>query len=442
VAERLNACELEIDLFCKGIRIDADCTLEDDARFLSRTRAGLGSGLELIIPGDLKDLWVNVPIEEDFAQDSPYVLTKEEGAYRVKDERSNLCYPVDIPPEPRWYSAKTSNGTPMSKVGVLQGTYLGIYVSNSCSFWYHSPSLGCKFCTTGLNVGVNEIADKDVQDVIDVAKAAKEESDVTFVHFNSGFGGKDRGLDTVAPFVKAIKQEVGLLTGVQVTPSPNLWKYDWLTDCGTDHFSFCYEFHNPRFFAELCPGKEKYLGQRTFFSALEYTAKKLGPGRVSGEIIAGVEPLEDTLKAIDYITGLGAFPTVCVFRPTLGAEMERYPSPSYSDMRLVMEYMWDACRKNNIPIGVAPNIEVSLVVTPDDARILPKRDLKWRAYEIMLRAGRRLVQGRFGKELAPHATEGDPHSYPSGVPDPVAPMSEQATRMASEAGVLGLPEGR
>jgi hypothetical protein len=60
----LNPCELEIDLFCKGMRIDPSCALENDARFITRTRAGLGSGLELVIPGSIKDVWVNVPVEE------------------------------------------------------------------------------------------------------------------------------------------------------------------------------------------------------------------------------------------------------------------------------------------------------------------------------------------------------------------------------------------
>jgi len=441
MADILNACELEIDLFCRGMRIDPSSTLQQDARFLSRTRAGLGSGLELVIPGDLKDIWMNVPIEEDFAQDSPYLLMKSPDGYLVRDEKKQIDYNVQIPPEPPWYAGQTSQGTPMHKVGILQGTYLGIYISNSCSFWYHSPSLGCRFCTTGLNVGVNEVSNKDLSDVVETARRAKEESGVTFVHLNSGFAGRDRGLDIMAPYVKGLKEQVGVLTGVQVTPSPNLWKYDWLVDCGTDHFSFCYEFHNPRFFAELLPGKEKFLGQRTFFNALEYTAKKMGPGRVSGEIIAGVEPLEDTLRAIDYITGLGAFPTICIFRPTLGSEMERHPSPTYSDMRLVMEYMWDACRRNNIPIGVAPNIEVSLIVSPDDARMLPKRDFKWRMYEAKLKAASRLVKGRFSRELKPHTVAGDPNRYPEGVPEPVMPMSEEATRLARQEGVLGHPVG-
>lgn len=435
MAKHLNPCELEIDLFCRGLRIDPTCMLETDARLLTRTRAGLGSGLELVIPGSLKDIWMNAPIEEDFVHDSPYWLVKRDGVYLVEDRRGSFSYEVRIPEQPAWYTARTSKGTPMAKIGVLQGTYLGVYISNSCSFWYHTPNLGCKFCTTGHNVGVNEVATKDVDEVVDVAAAAKEESGISFIHFNSGFAGKDRGLDEAAPYVKAIKERVGLLTGVQVTPSPNLWKYDWLADCGADHFSFCYEFHNPSYFAELLPGKEKLIGQRTFFNALEYTAKKMGKGKVSGEIIAGVEPIEDTMKAIDYITGIGAFPTVCIFRPTIGAEMERYPSPRYEDMRAVMEHMWDACRRNHIPIGAAPNIEVSLIVNPDDARYLPKRDAKWWAYEAMLGAARTVAKPIFARELKPHAVPGDPGRYPAGSPEPVQPRTEAADRIAAAAGL-------
>ena len=86
-SQPMNPCELEIDLFCKGMRIDPSCTLECDARFISRTRAGLGSGLELVIPGPIKDVWVNVPVEEDFAQQSCYELVRDQGEYWVKDTR-------------------------------------------------------------------------------------------------------------------------------------------------------------------------------------------------------------------------------------------------------------------------------------------------------------------------------------------------------------------
>ncbi|HSE43672.1 MAG TPA: radical SAM protein [Acidobacteriota bacterium] len=417
----LNPAELEIDLFCKGIRIDSSCTIERDGRLFSRTRAGLGSGLELVIPGDLKDIWMNVPVEEDFAQNSPFLLVKHQERYDVVDERTGINYHVRIPEEPLWYTRKTISGVPMYRIGVLQGTYLGIYLSNSCSYWFHDPPLNCKFCTSGYNVGVNEVSTKTVDEVVETALAAKEESGITFVHFNGGFQN-DRDLDSAAPYVKAIKERVGLLVGIQVVPTPNLWKYDWLIDLGANHFSFCYEFHNPKYFAQLCPGKEKTLGQKSFFKALEYTVNKLGKGSCSGEIIAGVEPIEDTLRAIDYITDVGAFPTVCIFRPVVGSDMEDVPPPEYDEMVAVMKYMYESCRKKHIPVGVAPNIEVSLIVQPDDGRYLVPRNFNFYLNEFSLKFKKLMAfQYIFKNELKPHqilTDEADNEIYKKGWSDP------------------------
>jgi hypothetical protein len=339
-----------------------------------------------VIPAPGKDIWLNVPVEEDFASASPYRLVKWGDQYFARDDRDDtLSYRVTIPPQPEWYDRATSKGTPMSKVGVLQGTYLGIYISNRL-YWYTTPSQACKFCTTGLNVGVNEMAEKTVDDVVETALAAKAESGVTFVHFNSGYQHEGKGLDEAAPYVKAVKERVGALVGVQVTPSKDLWKYDWLMDLGADHFSFCYEFHNPDYFAKYLPGKQATIGQRAFFEAMEHCAKRMGPGRNSGEIIAGVEPIEDTLRAIDYIVSIGCFPTVCIFRPVIGAEMEQFPSPAYEDMVTVMRHMYRACMKAGLPIGMTPNIQVSLIVNPEDARFLEPPGPRKSFYEAKLKA--------------------------------------------------------
>jgi hypothetical protein len=394
VTQPLNPCELEIDLLCKGMRIDPSCTVDADARPILRTRAGLGSGLEIIIPGPLKDVWVNVPVVEEFAQRSCYRLVRAEDGYFALDDRQGFVYPIRLSSEPGWYNRQTSRGVPMHRIGVLQGTYLGIYISNSCGFWYHSPAVNCKFCTTGLNVGVNEVALKDVEDVVEVAQAAKSESGVTFVHFNSGYQ-TNQDLDRAAPYVKAVKSRVGTLIGLQLTPTRDLWKYDQLIELGVDHFSFCYEFQNPEYFARYCPGKAKLIGQETFFRALEYTSKKLAKGACSGEIIAGIEPITDTLRAIDVITGLGAFPTVCIFRPTVGSDMQDWPSPHYEDMIVVFRHLYDACRAKGIPMDVTPNIEVSLVVQPGDTRYLAPDSAETFLYDFKLKAMKQAARPYF-----------------------------------------------
>ena len=372
--------ELEIELFCRGMRISGEA-----GRRITRTRAGLGSGLELVIPASPKDMWVNVPVLEPFAQHSPFVLRD---AHTLTDTRSGTEYRVSIPEEPAWYSRKTSSGTEMARIGVLQGNYLGIYVSARCLYWSNQVNGACKFCTTGKNVGTAEETRKTVEDVVEVARAAKEESGSIFTHFNTGYHYEEQadrewmhGLRMCEPYVKAVRKEVGGFIGVQAVPVSrrNFNEYDELIDAGADHFSFCYEFEDPEWFARLCPGKAATLGQNAFFEAMEYTAKRLGRGRVAGEIIAGVEPVEATKRGIDRIVNAGAFPTVCIFRPTIGSEMEHVPPPDPEAMREVFAYLHESCRRAGLPVGILP-IEVSLVVQPEEAAGLVEPAFADRAY--------------------------------------------------------------
>jgi len=370
------------------MRVDDSCKTGSHARRIARTRAGLGSGLEIVIPARPKSIWVNVPVNEPFALHSVFCLQRRGLEYLILDSRNGFEYAVDIPAEPAWYSRKTSSGIEMSRIGVLQGNYLGVYVSNRCLYWAWTPNLACKFCTTGKNLGEAEESRKKVDDVVEVARAARDESGSIFTHFNTGYHYEDRaerevihGLRQCEPFVHAVRQRVGGFIGVQAVPVPrdHFSEYDDLIAAGTDHFSFCYEFEDPEVFARICPGKAKTVGQHAFFEAMEYTARKLGKGRVSGEIIAGVESIEATKRGVDRIVNAGAFPTVCIFRPTIGSEMEHTPPPDPEAMKDVFAYVHEACRRARIPVGVLP-IEVSLVVQPEEAAALVEPQLADRVY--------------------------------------------------------------
>ena len=170
----LKPVELEIELFCRGMRIDNST---GEGRSISRTRAGLGSGLELILRGGRKDIWVNVPVVEPFAQHSPFLLRRRSDAtgdrFVIVDGRDAAEYPVEVPPEPKWYSRHTSSDVLMSRIGVLQGNYVGIYVSTRCAYWTANAAMACRFCTTGANVGTAEESRKSVEDVVEVARAAR-----------------------------------------------------------------------------------------------------------------------------------------------------------------------------------------------------------------------------------------------------------------------------
>jgi len=366
-----NPCELAIELFCRGIRTDRVPAV--------RTRAGLGSGIDLVIDG-ARPVWMNAPVVESFVSESPWSLHHEGSDHFVEDGRSGDRYRVRIPDDPAWYDRRTRRGLPMRNVGVLQGTYLGIYVGPTCAYWKPGADEACRFCTTGLNVDPD--LHKNVADVVETARAAKAESGVTFVHLNTGYQ-RGAAARIVRPYVEALKREVGVLVGVQIAPEAPLEEFDALLAAGTDHFSFCFEYYDRDAFERFCPGKAETLGQEAFFRTLEHVQARMPRGACSGEIIAGNEPIESTLAAIDYVTSVGAFPTVCIFRPLQGSAMEDSPAPDPADMRRVMRHVWERCRDRGIPIGMAPNIEVSLVVQPTDTAYLA--DGNWRDRWYLLR---------------------------------------------------------
>ena len=230
-----NPAYLKLDLYCKGLRIDASCDLGEDARDIIRNRAGLGSGLEVVI-GD--DMFTNVPVVEWWVSVSPYVLVKNGARYEIWREngefdrgvyasldrglknrgpftakldksRARLVDTVVIPPEPRWYKQKTTSGKLMQRIGCLQGTYLGIYWGPRCQNWGpRGENEFCKFCTEGQNLGREEEAEKSIADVIETVKAARAESGITFVHFNTGFIDSNDYWGLFKDVVAAVKKEV------------------------------------------------------------------------------------------------------------------------------------------------------------------------------------------------------------------------------------------
>ena len=443
---RRNPALLKLDLYCRGMRLDDSCYLmEDGGRQILRTRAGLGSGLELILPGGL---WTNVPVTEGFASTSPYVLHRENGRYllrrhgerspgsgsslQIASRRDEKDIPVQLAPRPGWYERSTSSGKPMTRIGTLQGTYLGIYQAKVCEYWTEKPKANCKFCSVGLNLGVDDAGDKTVDEVMEVVRAAREESGITYVDFNTGHYEGDTYLDILEPFLRRVKDETGLLVGVQTPPHHDLKRYDVLRKMGVNRASFCFEIFDEKIFKTICPGKDREYGLARYLEAVKYcahlTRKQVGsePWVSNGEIIAGLEPPASSMAAIDWITSVGAIPTVCVFRPLSGTDMDDFPPPKTEDLIPVFRRVYEACMEKDLPIGVAPNVHVSLVLLPEECRYLLDNPRKYWWKELRLRALSRAFAMRFQRQVdrkmrasSPRETQGDLASTLAG-PQPTA----------------------
>jgi Radical SAM superfamily len=396
---RTNPALLKLDLYCKGMRIDESCLVEEDGgRKVLRTRAGLGSGLEVVLPGGL---WTNVPVTESFALGSPYVLHRRNGGYFIHRGDETIA-PVTLSPRPVWYDKKTSTGKPMTRIGTLQGTYLGVYPAKVCEYWTEKPQkTNCKFCSVGLNLGVDDADDKSVNEVMEVVRAARAESGLTYVDFNTGHYEGETYLDILEPYIRRIKKETGILVGVQTPPHADLKRYDALREIGVNRVSFCFEIFDPCIFKEVCPGKDRQYGLKRYLDAVEYCAAlaKQGPRSepwvTNGEIIVGLEPPESSIEAIDWITSVGAIPTVCVFRPLAGTDYADMPPPRTEPLIPVFRRLYEACMEKGLLIGVAPNIHVSLVLLPDECRSFSDRSFPLQTLKLkLLGQAAKVVLGR------------------------------------------------
>ena len=397
---RHNPALLKLDLYCLGARLHPSCLVEQDGgRKVLRTRAGLGSGLELVLPGGL---WTNVPVSEPFAAKSPYEVRREGETYFIYRDEERIVE-VKLAPRPGWYERKTASGKDMTRIGTLQGTYLGIYQAKVCEFWTEKTKANCKFCSVGLNLGIDDANEKTLDEVMEVVRAARRESGITYVDFNTGHFKDESFLDILEPFIERIKRETGLLIGVQTPPHHDLTRYDRLRAMGVNRVSFCFEIFDPEIFKDTCPGKSRDYGLERYLEAIRYCATLGRKGPLSepwvtnGEIIAGLEPPESSIRAIDWITSVGAIPTVCVFRPLVGTNYGHLDPPRTEDLVPVFARLYEKCMEHGLPIGVAPDIHVSLVMLPEECRSLSDRrypfaDLK---LKLMSAVAGRLLRRRF-----------------------------------------------
>jgi hypothetical protein len=395
---RLNPAELKIELLCRGMLIDGSCRIAEEGRPISIRPEDPASGLELILPGEISDLWVNVPVNEKFVVGTPYHLRRAQGEYRLLDTRHGLTYEVRLAPSPAWYNLRTARGIPMSEIGMMQGTILPIDIWQPVRFDAGGRTVPAPPCATGGQTSAG-METKSVRDVVETAAMAQKKSGITLALLRGGYQGAG-GLSRVFPYLEALKQEVGILVGMQFPPEADLELYDQARSLGVDHISFTFENCNREGFDRIAAGKH---GRESLCKALEHCARGMGKGRVSGEIVAGIEPLEDTLRAIDYIAGVGALPLVGVFRPLRGTPAENHAPPGFSTVIGVFRHVYQACRSNNLPLGMAPNIRLSVLPHPEDTLYLASDSQDVRSYQSWIFSVKQVMRPYFLRRMRKQA---------------------------------------
>lgn len=292
----------------------------------TRTRAGAAGGLDIILADD--ETWVNVPVHEAFVRRSPYILQYVEDTPCIF-YNEKIVQRVCFPKRPVFYKRHTSDGTPMKKVGVMLGDRLAISLTNLCIFWNTKDV--CKYCSIGLNTK-EDLLVKHINHCVETARAAVKEGCARHIALNSGgMHGEDRGALLYGRYVQALRRETDVPIAVQMLPPETVSCIDYLKDCGTTELTFDMEIYDWQINHKLSPGKAK-IGFKTYYTALEKAVRTFGAGNVTSNLIVGLEPVESTIRGVQFLAEMGVVPKLIIFRPLMGTPLEGMTPPSVLDM--------------------------------------------------------------------------------------------------------------
>ena len=73
--------------------------------------------------------------------------------------------------------------------------------------------------------------------------------------------------------------------------------------------------------------------------------------------------------------------------------------PSTEDVLPIFQRLYAACMEHDLPIGLAPNVHVSLVMLPDECRWLQDDPNRYRFAEMKRKVMRRVFASRLEREL-------------------------------------------
>ncbi len=363
-----NPGYLKLALATYGMRLDESARARQDVFCAPWVRSYVARCVELLLP---EDLWVSVPVEEEFTRQSPFVLVAEGDRFAVEGNGERVeVRPV---PQPCFYQRHTSRGVPMWKVGTVYGGFIAINPSSACGFSLRG--VPCKFCELGTRTMPDSEFALRVSDVIEVVQAAFAEGAAEFVYFNIGyFDTEDRGVGFLEPYVRAVKRHFDTLVAVQLhPPRTNQW-IDHTYAIGADAVSYAVEIHDPEVLQKYCEGRVRYIGRERYYEALRYAATIFPSGTVWSDLILGLESPESTMRGIDALAGMGVVPVLSLFRPLEDIELRHHPLPKVEEVVPICAHLFNAVRNAKINMGWIRDL--SFAITPLEARFFAGEDAR------------------------------------------------------------------
>ncbi len=329
---------LKISLLNQGTRI-SDCAIRN-MKNEGMIRQGVFQSVDLKFPNGMI---INTPYLTDFSKMSPFKIDYNGKNYILKyyDEFLDV---INFDTLDTNRNKIASNGTMYGNVTFLATDRLRVHHQFRCNFKMQNK--GCKFCNVKPKEGNYDLS--DVFEIIDFYL-----NNMDFRHFliGGGSGTAEIEQNNIIEIASYIRKNTVKPIYAMCLPPENIDTLERYKKSGINEISFNIEIFNRKIAKEAMPGKGK-IPLMQYENALKKAVELWGSsGNVRSMLVLGMEPIEDFLSGVEWLSSKGVMPIISIFRPVTNISMKEVLPYSNMDLYELFKKIIHITSKYNLIPG-------------------------------------------------------------------------------------------
>jgi uncharacterized radical SAM superfamily protein len=315
--------EVKIGLMTHGMKVSESARkgIEGNAkRPLTLADYASTSGISMKLEGDV---WVNAPINDfnaNFVKESPYSLDYVCNRFVIKNMGIEVT--TDPIPVPNYYNKSAESGEPFRNLAITHTDRVRISPIGGCA-------ITCDFCDLPFEY---KYRTKRVDDLVEsVSVALKDDLQRAKHVLISGGTPRKKDYRYENDVYGAVASAFpGVDVDIMMVPMKGLLDINELKKKRIKGLSINLELWNEEIREKVLHGKGS-LTRDEYLDFIEEAVPVFGEGNVRSLLMVGIEPMEDTLRAVDALAERGCDPVLSPFRPDPSTPMrnERPPNEKF-----------------------------------------------------------------------------------------------------------------
>ena len=297
------------------------------------------SGIPLLLPGDV---WVNAPIQDhnpNFIADPAIALDSSGEGFRLI--AGGAEWPAVPTPVPDYAERRNSAGEPHRRYGITHTDRVRVSPVEGCA-------CSCRFCDLSRTVGY---ATKAVDLMVEAISAALADPICPAKHVLVS-GGTPRSADygyLADVYVSVLDAFPTTPVDVMMLPIRGAMNPEALRRHGARELSINLELYGEDARRTLMPEKDAIPMDRWLDFIEEAVA--IFDGNVRSLVILGLEPIEDTVRAVEALAERGCEPVLSPFRPHPATPLAEHRPPTADVLAEAYERSRETAERHGVKLG-------------------------------------------------------------------------------------------